>query len=48
MRDELKSLNKHNGSIKRVWVCGTPALSETFEKIFDGIAEEGFLGLSPY
>jgi len=33
IRGELK---KHNSSdIRKVWVCGPPAMSETFEKCFD-------------
>lgn len=33
-----KELAKHKASdIKKVWVCGAPAMSETFEKVFDEI-----------
>jgi predicted ferric reductase len=33
-----KELAKHNANdIRKVWVCGAPAMSETFEKVFDEI-----------
>jgi len=36
-----RELSKHNANdIRKVWVCGPPAMSETFEKCFDQIKLE--------
>ncbi len=33
-----RELAKHNANdVRKVWVCGPPAMSETFEKCFDEI-----------
>ena len=39
-------LSRHNANdIRKVWVCGPPAMSETFEKCFDDIKKDN-IGLN--
>ena len=47
IRKQLEKLGQEYGesSFGKVWVCGPPNMSETFEKAFTSFLDEKFLGL---